>query len=83
MITMNTINWDKIDKYYIVLVLTLIIMALLVIYTFRGIFSSFLLAYELSPDVLSSNELKIDSAKLEEAHSFIYQKTPVPLNIKD
>ena len=44
---MFTINWAKIDKFYILFVVIMVLLAAMVVYVFQGIFSSFILAYEI------------------------------------
>jgi hypothetical protein len=80
---MLAINWEKIDKFYITLVIVLMIMAALVIFTFRGVFSSFLTAFELSTEELGSKDLKVDTVKLDEAYDSVYKKPVIPLKIKE
>lgn len=74
-------NLEKIDKFLVTLVVILILMAVLLIFTFRGIFSSFLSAYEISDSEVST-EYKIDKDKLNEAYDWVYQKEVISLEFR-
>ena len=70
---MLAINWEKIDKFYIVLAIVLIAMAVILIFAVKGIFSSYLTAYEIDYSSISS-ELRIDKDKLDEAYRWIFER---------
>lgn len=75
------IKWEKIDKFYLVLVGVLILMALLVILTFRSVFSAYLIAYELKQDELSNDET-VNETDLNSAYSFVFDKKTIPLEVR-
>lgn len=76
-------NNIKIDKFLILLVGILIVIAAMLIFTFRGVFSAMSIAFDVG-QVDTESELKINVGKLEEAKNYtLGQKTIVPLNIKD
>lgn len=66
-------NLAKIDKFYFVLAIVLILLSVVFVYAFRGIFSAFVTAYEVSVPSEQSN--KIDLVKLETAHELLYEKS--------
>jgi hypothetical protein len=66
-------NWEKIDKFYIVLSFVLVVMSVLVIFSFRGIFAALLTAYELDQSQLTA-KAQIDTSALEEAGGWITQR---------
>lgn len=74
-------NWAKIDKFYIVLFVILAAMAAVVIFTGRSIFTSFITAYEVEPDALST-KLRIDTGKLNDAYSWVNNKQSVSLEVR-
>jgi hypothetical protein len=78
---MLTIDWAKIDKFYIALVFVLILMAILVIFTFKSVFSAFNTAYEIDQGS-AVTELKVDREKLEEAYGWVFNRGANPLKIK-
>jgi hypothetical protein len=80
---MLIVDWEKLDKFYITLIVVLIIMACLVIFTFRGVFSSVLTAYELGPEELSNTELKVDTVKIDEAYNYINKRNVITLEIRE
>jgi hypothetical protein len=72
---------QKIDKFYLALILTLILMSGLVIFTFRGVFSAYLTAYELSESDLQS-DLNVRTKELDEAYDWALQKQTIPLEVR-
>lgn len=79
---MLAINWEKIDKFYLVLAVVLILMALLVIMAFRSVFSAYLTAYEVDQTQLET-ELRVNRDKLEEAYTWAFNKEAVPLEVRE
>lgn len=75
-------NLEKVDKFYLVLLVVLVLMALLMIISFKGIFSAFNSAYELDQSSFAK-ELKIDKEKLNEAYSWVTKKEGILLKIRD
>ena len=78
---MNKTSTQKIDKFYLALILTLIVMSALVIFAFRGVFSAYLTAYEFSQEELQS-ELNIDTKNLDEAYNWAFNKQTLPLETR-
>ncbi len=73
----------KIDKFILLLGGILVMIAVMLIFTFRGVFSALSLSYDLG-EVDTASELKVNTAKLEEAKNYAFgQRTIVPVNIKD
>lgn len=69
---------QKIDKYYLALLLVLILMATLIVFSFRGIFSAFLTASSFDPSEVGG-QLRVDREKLDEAYSWAFSKQTVTL----
>ncbi|MFC1649312.1 hypothetical protein ACFL2C_01185 [Patescibacteria group bacterium] len=65
-------NLVKIDKFYFVLGITLVFLSMVFVYAFRGIFTSFIVAYEISSPSEYGN--KIDVAKLEQASELLFER---------
>ncbi|OGM60128.1 hypothetical protein A2955_04265 [Candidatus Woesebacteria bacterium RIFCSPLOWO2_01_FULL_37_19] len=63
----------SIDKFFVVLIITLIFLSGLVIYAFRGVFSAYLTAYEISQENLDSN-LKLNNERFDEAYNWVLKK---------
>ena len=74
-------NLAKIDKFYIVLAIILALMAVLVIFTFRTVFSAYNTASELSEGDVAVN-LRIDKGELEKARGWLENKESVSLEIR-
>ena len=77
---MSTQHSVKIDKFYIVFGVVMIILAATVIFSFRGIFSAFNLAYEFGRSDLES-ELKINKEKLDEAYTWAFERKSMDLDL--
>lgn len=78
---MLTINWGKIDKFYILFVGVMVLMAAMVIYAFKGIFSSFLTAYEVG-QAGSTLLVKVDKEELDSVYGYVFEKDSVRLELK-
>jgi hypothetical protein len=72
---------EKIDKFYVVLTLTLVFLAAVEIFAFRGVFSAYLTAYEIDQEDLGT-EVRVDKETLEEAHSWVVNKEIVTLEVR-
>lgn len=79
---MLTINWAKIDRYYFVLTLVLIVLAAIFVFTFRGISSSFITAYEIEPQI-PDKELRVNKEQLDAAEVAVFSSEIIPLEIRD
>jgi len=78
---MLTINWAKIDKFYILFVVVMVLLAAMVIYAVQGIFSSFILAYEIGQDS-SKTHIKVDKERLDGAYNYVFNKEVINLELK-
>lgn len=79
---MLTTRLEKIDKFYLVLVILLVALGILLIFTFRGIFTAFTQAYEIDPKEVGV-ELKVNNVNQEAASSWVFNKRIVPLGIRE
>lgn len=75
---MLILNWAKIDKFYIVLGLVLVLMAALLIMAFRAVFSSYITAYDIDQASIQS-ELKINKEEVDQAYKWVFSKEVVLL----
>lgn len=73
--------WRKIDKFFPMLVVVMLLLAALVILTFRGIFSAVTTAYEPEEEMLNS-EFRIDKNKLEESHKAVFEREEILLETR-
>jgi hypothetical protein len=71
----------KTNKLYVVSAVLVIIMAVLLIYIFRDLFSSISVAYDVDI-VVPDNELKIDKDQLNKAYDIINNRQSVSLNAR-
>ena len=78
---MLKIDWEKIDKFYIAFAAVLIVLAVVVIFTFNGIFSAYNTAYEID-QVSIESDLKVNKDNLEKAHKWAFERSDVPLVYK-
>ena len=80
---MNSHNiLESVDRFYIVLITVLILMAILVIFSFRGTFSAILSSYEIDPDALSVGVI-VDKNNLNNAYDWVFERGSVKLEITD
>ena len=70
---MSTINLTKIDKFVVVLVAVLIMMAGLIIYTFRTVFSSAFAAFEINQKSLTT-DTTVKTELLDRTFKFVTEK---------
>ncbi len=71
----------KLDKFYLIFIGVMILLTVLVIYTFKTVFSSFFIGYEVEKESELSS-LKVDEKSLNEAYDFAFNKENVKLEIK-
>lgn len=62
----------KIDSFFILLTIVFIALAVVVIVTFKGIFSAVITAYET--DNSEGNDLRVNKSLLDEAYKKIFEK---------
>ncbi len=79
---MLTRIWERIDKFYLIFFLALVPIVILAIFSFKGIFSAYNLAYDVSIEGLDE-KIKVDETKLEEAYLFVKDKKPHNLEVKN
>jgi hypothetical protein len=72
--------WAKIDRFYPILALISVALLVLVILTFKNIFSSILTAYE-PKEVSEDSTLRIDKERLDNAYKAVFNKEIIPLEI--
>ncbi len=70
---MLSIDWAKVDKFYLVLIATLVLLSLLVVFAFKSVFSAYNTAYEVTQGNLNT-ELKINKDKLDEVYNWVFTR---------
>ncbi|OGM18267.1 hypothetical protein A2686_03635 [Candidatus Woesebacteria bacterium RIFCSPHIGHO2_01_FULL_38_10] len=78
---MLKIDWVRIDKFYLILAFVLSLLSVLLIFSFRGVFSAFLSAYEIDQKNLET-DLKLEKEKLDKAHEWVLQQEKIFLKIR-
>ena len=78
---MLKMGWAKVDKFYIALVIVLAVMAAVVIFAFKGVFSAYITAYEIDQRSLDV-ELSVNKEKLNEAHKWVFEREIIPLQME-
>ena len=73
--------WQKIDKFFPVYIVVLVLLAGLVILTFRGIFSSLTLGYEAEEG--RNPAFIIDRGKLDDALKEAFERENILLEVTD
>ena len=74
--------WEKLDRFYLILAIVLTLMAVLLVVTFRGIFSAFLNVYEIDQKDINV-DVKVQKETLDEAYVWVTEKESIPLQIRD
>lgn len=64
---------ESVDKFYLVFGITLTLLSVMLVITFQTIFSSYINAYDVNPSDIE-NELKVNTAALNEAYSWALKK---------
>lgn len=77
---MSTNPLKKIDVYYPVLFVVLIVLSVFTIFTFRGLFSAFVAAYETEEE---KTQVRIDKNKLNQAYDAALKREIAPLVISE
>jgi hypothetical protein len=75
---MSETSLQKIDKYYLSLSIILILMAALLIFSFKGIFSAFLTAGSFDPSNLET-QIRVNQSNLSDAYSWAFSRNVVKL----
>ena len=78
---MLTKAWKKIDRFYLILAIVLLLLAAPMIYTALGVFSAFITAYEI--DTSAGKEVRIDKARLDQAVSSVYDRDIPPIEVRE
>ncbi len=73
--------WEKIDKFYLLYTLVLLVMAFITIHTFRVIFGSLIDMNVVVTDSSIENT-RINQSLLNEAYESIFNKKPTKLLLK-
>lgn len=79
-IYMSMKTWQKIDRFYPLLLFVLILLAVLVVYTFRGIFSTMISAYEVDQG-LQGAKIRVNNENLDKASKIITEEKYIPLEV--
>jgi len=72
---------EKIDKFYILYISVMVVMAAIAIYTFQSLFKSFIDLNAVSGEV-GTQESRVNEPQLDEAYDFVFDKKPVKLEIR-
>lgn len=74
-------NLAKIDRFYYLFGVALIILAAMVIITLRTIFSSLTLAGQVDEELFQASTPRINKTTIDTATAFVENKTIVPLDL--
>lgn len=75
---MSETSSQKIDKYYLVLGVVLVLMSVLLVFSFKGVFSAFLTAGSFNPANVGA-QTRVDQTILNEAYEWSFNKNPQEL----
>lgn len=72
--------WEKIDRFYPILIVVLIMLSALVVFVVRGIFTSIITSFDVQQEE-GKSVVRVDKSKLDSAYSAAFNKEVVRLNI--
>jgi hypothetical protein len=78
---MSMIALRKINRFYFIFILLLVLMAGLVIVSFRGIFSAIATSRDIDVDI-PKEEIRIDKNNLNKAYEEYQNREFIPLNLQ-
>lgn len=78
---MLTTSWEKIDKFYLVFVFIMIVMAFIIIVSFRGVFNAYSIAQSINES--GEGDLLINKENLNEAYNWTKNKETLPLEVRE
>lgn len=71
----------KIDRFYLFLAATLLLLSVLLIFTLRGVFSAINIASKIDEEVIGP-EVRVNMTKLDEAYGLVKNKEIVSLDLE-
>lgn len=74
-------NLAKIDKFYIFFLAIMSLLAVMLVFTFKTLFSSFIIAYEVD-QTEKAKETRIDKERLDKAYQFAFEKKDINLELR-
>jgi hypothetical protein len=72
-------NGEKVDKFYLVLTVILVLMSTLLIFSVRGVISMFLVSREIDSNSIGP-DIRVEKEKLNEAYDFVFNRNIVKLS---
>ena len=79
---MLPMKWQQIDKFYWTYFGIMAILSVVVIFTFKTIFSSMITAFEIDNYDLTS-ELRVDKESLNASYDFVYNNEHQVLEVRE
>lgn len=70
----------KIDRFYFILGVTLLVLVLLVIFTIKGIFLAFITSRQIDENAVAP-ETGINKSQLDKAFETVFNKKIIPLDL--
>ena len=78
---MSTKLLPKVDRFYIIFALVMVVMGVLVVFTFRTVFEAITNSFDVESQVTEA-ELRVDKTKLDNALNAFDNRNIVPLEIR-
>ncbi len=76
-------NFRGIDRFYLILAATLLVVGGVVVYSIREIFIVLNTANNINEEIVGAADPRLNVSKLNEAHDIIYGREAVPLDLKN
>lgn len=71
----------QINRFYIVVIVVLVALAVFVIVVLRGVFGAIAISGEIDDSLLGSNTPRLDKIKIERAIESVGRREPPPLDL--
>ena len=72
------VSWEKVDKFYLILAIILVLMSALLVFSVRGVISMFLTSRDIGSDAINP-EVRVEKEKLNEAYGYVFNKNVIRL----
>lgn len=78
---MLTKAWRKIDRFYAILALVMLFLAVPIIFTIQGVFTSFITAYEVG--LGDDTSVRVNEVQLENSINIVYEREVPDLRVRE
>ncbi|OGM22813.1 hypothetical protein A2691_00745 [Candidatus Woesebacteria bacterium RIFCSPHIGHO2_01_FULL_39_23] len=76
-------NFREIDRFYIILAGTIIIIGAIVVYSIRTVFVVLNASNTIDEEIVGAADPRLNISRLDEAHKIIFERSSIPLDLKN